>query len=194
MRSLKKMRGVAKRSQTALRSRDSGSGMLAAMAKTRIDLDQLPHIDRPGRIAILCSKWYPELVESMASACRGVLERAGYRRIETHVLPGSLELPLAAADLLAEDRAGEIDAIVCFGVIVKGDTLHFEMISTECMRGLARVSLDYRRPVVVEVLPVFDIEHARARAGDDEYNKGYEAAAAALEMIAWRRRITTAPA
>lgn len=168
--------------------------MLAAMAKSSVDLDRLPRIERPGRIAILCSKWYPELVENMASACRGVLEGAGYRRVETHVLPGSLELPLAAADLLAEDRAGEIDAIICFGVIVKGETLHFEMISSECMHGLARVSLDYRRPVLVEVLPVLDIEHARARAGDDEYNKGYEAAAAALEMIAWRRRITTAPA
>ena len=57
------------------------------------------------------------------------------------------------------------------------------------MRGLASVGLQYRRPVIVEVLPVFDIEHARARGGDDEFNKGYEAAAAALEMIHWRRSV-----
>jgi 6,7-dimethyl-8-ribityllumazine synthase len=121
-----------------------------------------------------------------------VLRDAGYERLEVHTLPGSLELPLAAADLLAADGTGDLDAVICFGVIVKGETLHFEMITSECMRGLGAVSLQYRRPVVVEVLPVLDIEHARARAGDDAHNKGYEAAAAALEMIHWQRSIRTA--
>lgn len=159
------------------------------MAKSRVDLSHLPVIEAPGRIAILKSKWYPDIVGSMASVCENVLRDAGYRRVETHTLPGSLELPLAAADLLANDSLREIDAVVCFGVIVKGETLHFEMISTECMRGLGAVSLQYRRPVVVEVLPVLDIAHAMARAADDEFNKGYEAAAAALEMIHWRKAI-----
>jgi 6,7-dimethyl-8-ribityllumazine synthase len=159
------------------------------MAMTRVDLTHLPAIEAPGRIAILKSKWYPEIVDSMADVCADVLRGAGYRRIESHTLPGSLELPLAAADLLATDSLREIDAVICFGVIVKGETLHFEMISAECMRGLGAVSLQYRRPVVVEVLPVLDIAHARARAADDEFNKGYEAAAAALEMIHWRRSI-----
>jgi 6,7-dimethyl-8-ribityllumazine synthase len=159
------------------------------MAKTVVDLSSLPAIASPGRIAILCSKWYPEIVDAMSTVCERVLREAGYERVEVHTLPGSLELPLAAADLLAADRAGELDAVICFGVIVKGETLHFEMISNECMRGLAAVGLEYRRPVVVEVLPVFDIEHARARAGDDEFNKGYEAAAAAIEMIHWRRSV-----
>ena len=164
------------------------------MARTVVDLDHLPRVPSPGRIAILRSKWYPEIVDSMSGVCERVLRGAGYRRLEVHTLPGSLELPLAAADLLAADSAGDLDALICFGVIVKGETLHFEMISAECMRGLAGVSLEYRRPVIVEVLPVFDIEHARARAGDDEYNKGYEAAAAALEMICWRRSVTIPPA
>lgn len=159
------------------------------MAKTLVDLTDLPAIESPGRIAILKSKWYPQIVGSMASVCERVLREAGYQRIDAHTLPGSLELPLAAADLLAIDVTKELDAIICFGVIVKGETLHFEMISNECMRGLGAVSLQYRRPIVVEVLPVFQIEHAEARAADDEFNKGYEAAAAALEMIAWRRSI-----
>ena len=103
--------------------------------------------------------------------------------------PGSLEIPLAARDLLAEDVAGNIDAIICFGVIVKGDTLHFEMISEESMRGLGQVMHEFRRPVVVEILPVFDIQQAIDRSSDDEFNKGIEAAVAALEMIAWRRGV-----
>lgn len=159
------------------------------MAKTVVDLSRLPAIAAPGRIAILQSKWYPDIVESMSGVCARVLSEAGYQRVEVHTLPGSLELPLAAADLLATDVEGNLDAVICFGVILKGETLHFEMITEECMRGLGAVSLQYRRPVVVEVLPVLDIEHARARAADDEFNKGYEAAAAALEMIHWRRSI-----
>ncbi len=159
------------------------------MAKTIVDLSALPTIENPGRIAILQSKWYPEIVGGMSGICERVLAEHGFTQIELHTLPGSLELPLAAADLLAGDTKGEIDAIICFGVIVKGETLHFEMISSECMRGLSDAMLKYRRPVIVEVLPVFAIEDAQARAGDDEFNKGYEAAAAAIEMIAWRRSI-----
>ena len=157
--------------------------------KTVVDISSLPAIEQPGRIAILKSKWYPEYVESMAAMCEQVLRGHGYSQIEQHTLPGSLELPLAARDLLSEDVDGTLDAIVCFGVIVKGDTLHFEMISNECMRGLSDVMHEFRRPVVVEVLPVFDIEHAAARSADDEFNKGIEAAVAAVEMVAWRRSV-----
>lgn len=157
--------------------------------KTNADLSTLPVIENPGRIAILKSKWYPELVDSLAAACEAALRRHGYERIEAHLLPGSLELPLAAADLLAVDEKNEIDAIICFGVILKGETLHFEMIANECIRGLGEVMRRYRRPVLVEVLPVLKIEHAAARAADDEFNKGLEAAAAAIEMVHWRRSI-----
>ncbi len=159
------------------------------MAQTKVDLDSLPDIVDPGRIAMLCSKWYPELVTSLASTCERVLRGRGYTEIDVHTLPGSLEMPLAAADLLAVDTERRIDAVICFGVILKGETLHFEMISNECMRGLGNVMVQYRRPVIVEILPVFEMAHAQARAADDEFNKGYEAAAAAIEMIAWRRAV-----
>jgi 6,7-dimethyl-8-ribityllumazine synthase len=161
--------------------------------KTVVDTSGLPAIDRPGRICILQSKWYPELVQSMSEACQQVLGQAGYTDIHTHTLPGSLEIPLAARDLLAQDVEQQIDAIICFGVIIKGDTLHFEMISEESMRGLGSVMHDFRRPVVVEILPVFTIQQAVDRASDDEFNKGIEAAVAAIEMVAWRRSIGASP-
>jgi len=160
--------------------------------KTQVDTASLPAIKAPGRICILKSKWYPECVESMARACEAILRQAGYSDIEQYTLPGSLEIPLAARDLLAEDGAGKIDAVICFGVIVKGDTLHFEMISEESMRGLGQVMHEFRRPVVVEILPVFDIQQAIDRSSDDEFNKGIEAAVAALEMIHWRRGVVAA--
>lgn len=157
--------------------------------KVSVDLSNLPQIARKGRIAILKSKWYPEYVESMAAACAGVLEQYGYMAIEQHTLPGSLEIPLAARDLLANDVDNDLDAVICFGVIVKGDTLHFEMISYESMRGLGGLMHEFRRPVVVEILPVFNIEQAAERAADDEFNKGIEAAVAAIEMVAWRQSV-----
>ena len=161
--------------------------------QAKVDLSNLPKIPQIGRIAILKSKWYPELVESMGSACEAVLNEYGYRDIEQHTLPGSLEIPLAARDLLAEDHDNSLDAIVCFGVIVKGDTYHFEMIADECMRGIGQVMHEFRRPIVVEVLPVYDIRHAQERAGQDEFNKGIEAAAAAIEMVAWRQSMGILP-
>ena len=155
--------------------------------KTAVDLSALPQIDQPGRVAIIKSKWYAEQVGSMERKCIELLEACGVRDIVSHVLPGSLEFPLAAADLLETDSS--IEAIVCLGIILKGDTLHFELISEECMRGLGWVMRQYRVPVVVEVLPVFELQQALDRAGDDEFNKGIEAAVAALEMMAWRRSI-----
>ena len=157
--------------------------------QTEVDLSQLPEIPRKGRIAILASKWYPELVGNMSNACRGVLSDYGYVDIEEYTLLGSLELPLAARDLLACDTDNTLDAIICFGIILKGDTLHFEMISNECMRGLGEVMHEFRRPIVVEVIPVFEMQQAIDRASDDEFNKGLEAAAAAIEMVAFRQSI-----
>ena len=158
--------------------------------RTALDTSGLPAITKPGRICILQSKWHFNLVQSMTEACTRVLAQAGYTKIDVHTLPGSLEVPLAARDLLAEDSAGHIDAVICFGVIIKGDTLHFEMISQESMRGLGAVMREFRRPVIVEILPVFTEQQAIDRASDDEFNKGIEAAVAALEMVAWRRANT----
>ena len=155
-----------------------------------LDTSALPVITKPGRICILQSKWHFNLVQSMTEACTRVLAQAGYTKIDVHTLPGSLEVPLAARDLLAEDSAGHIDAVICFGVIIKGDTLHFEMISQESMRGLGAVMHEFRRPVIVEILPVFTEQQAIDRASDDDFNKGIEAAVAAIEMIAWRRANT----
>ena len=155
-----------------------------------LDTSALPVITKPGRICILQSKWHFNLVQSMTEACIRVLAQAGYTKIDVHTLPGSLEVPLAARDLLAEDSAGHIDAVICFGVIIKGDTLHFEMISQESMRGLGAVMHEFRRPVIVEILPVFTEQQAIDRASDDDFNKGIEAAVAAIEMIAWRRANT----
>ena len=148
-----------------------------------IDLAALPAV--PGaRVAILCSKWYGEIVAALRDKCVAVLGDKGVAA-ECHTLPGCFEFPFAANELAK--REPKPDAIVCLGVIVKGDTYHFEMIADECVRGLGAVARAERVPIINEILPVADVAHAEARAGDDDANKGIEAAAAAIEIIAWRR-------
>lgn len=152
--------------------------------KSAISRINTPSIDGAS-IAILQSKWHRDLTDSMTAKCIEVLKELGASEPEVHIVPGSLELPLAAQRLCRVQR--KFDAMIAFGIIVKGDTYHFEMITHECMRGLGQVMLQEDMPIVVEVLPVLDIEHAKARAGNDEFNKGIEAAVAAAETIAWRR-------
>ena len=66
------------------------------MAKTVVSLDSLPSIEKPGRIVILGSKWYPEIVASLSDTCERLLRQHGYDKVDVHTLPGSLEMPLAA--------------------------------------------------------------------------------------------------
>lgn len=150
-----------------------------------IDIDALPHLAAPTTVAILRSKWYSDIVGALHAKCVAVLSSKGVDRIESHTLPGSFEFPYAANELVHAPR--KPDAIICLGVVLKGDTYHFEMIVDECVRGLGAVSRAARVPVINEVLPVTDIAQAEARAANDPFNKGIEAAAAAIEIIHWRR-------
>jgi 6,7-dimethyl-8-ribityllumazine synthase len=140
-----------------------------------------------ARVAILQSKWYPEFTDRMTRLCKEVLESAG-AIVETHRLPGCLELPVAAK-ILIEEAITTLDAIVFIGVIVKGDTYHFEMIVDECGRGAGQLSLQHSIPILNAILPVTAMKQVEDRAGDNEFNKGIEAALAAAEFIAWRRNV-----
>ncbi len=95
-------------------------------------------------------------------------------------MPGSLEIPIIAKKLAQKN---EYDVIIVFGVIHKGQTYHFELISAECARGCMEVSLQYGVPIIYEVLSVYDIKDARERALGIRQNKGIEAAETAIKMI-----------
>ena len=161
-----------------------------------IDVAALPNV-RDASVVILRSKWYAEIVDSLHAKCVATLAAKQVNDVTTHVLPGSFEFPIAAETLMRRVypngpwdtptlRKPPPSAIICLGVVLKGDTYHFEMIVDECVRGLGAVSRKYNVPIINEVLPVTDIAQAEARAADDEFNKGIEAAAAAIEIIHWR--------
>jgi 6,7-dimethyl-8-ribityllumazine synthase len=155
------------------------------MAKAKYDIKQLPQTPN-ARVAIVQSKWYGDISEAMTKRCIEVLKAAGCREPEVHTLPGCLEIPLAVRRLVRRDPS--MEAVVVFGVILKGDTYHFEIVKDLCMGGLERVGFECDIPIINEVLPVVAIEDAYARAADDDSNKGLEAGIAAVEVIDWRRK------
>lgn len=146
------------------------------------DTTNLPDID-DARIAIVQSKWYHEYTDLMVDKCTEIL-RSCNAEVEHHVLPGALELPLACQGLA---RTRRYDAIVCIGVILNGETRHFDMVVDEVGRGLGQVMLNEDVPVIVEVIPAETVDQVVARTSDDEYNKGISAGVAACETISWRR-------
>jgi len=139
-----------------------------------------------ARIAILQSSWYREYSDSMVKKCADVLTSAGSLQPDIHILPGSLELPLAA-QRIARKKDNAYDAIICFGVVMKGGTHHYEMVLYSCIHGLTQVMLNEDIPIIMEILPVTTEQQIIERTSDDNYNKGIEAAHAAIETIAWRR-------
>jgi 6,7-dimethyl-8-ribityllumazine synthase len=94
-------------------------------------------------------------------------------------VPGAFEMPLVAARLAA---SGRYDAVVCLGAVIRGGTPHFEYVAAEAAKGIAKVTLDTGVPVVFGVLTTDTIEQAVERAGTKAGNKGWSAAATALEM------------
>jgi 6,7-dimethyl-8-ribityllumazine synthase len=114
---------------------------------------------------------------------RGALEADGHSH-ETVTVPGALEIPAAIA-LAAE--TGRYDAYVAIGVVIRGETYHFEVVSNESARGIMALTLD-GLAIGNGILTVEDEAQALARARPDEKNKGGEAAVAALAMLNLRER------
>ena len=153
------------------------------MAQQAINTENLPSIFG-ARVAILASKWYPDHVASMTAKCADLLIRHG-ADVTTHVLPGTLEFPYAAQ--LITETCPNVEAIVCLSVVCQGETKHFDMIIESCGLELTRVSVAFDIPIINEILPATDMSQVIARTSDDEFNKGIEAAVAAIEMISWTR-------
>ncbi len=101
-------------------------------------------------------------------------------------VPGAFELPLAADRVLA---AGRVDAVVCLGAVIRGETPHFEYVCAECARGIQDVMLRHGKPVAFGVLTTNTVRQATARSGGALGNKGWEAALTAIDMAALVKRV-----
>ena len=133
------------------------------------------------RVAVVTSRFNDLVTDRLHAGCIDGLTRHGVdaASITEVSVPGALELALAAQRLAA---SGEVDAVVCLGAVIRGSTDHHVHVGGQCAAGLARVQLDTGVPVVFGVLTTDDLSAALERAGGKMGNKGYEAAATAIEM------------
>jgi 6,7-dimethyl-8-ribityllumazine synthase len=148
---------------------------------------------RGMRFGIVASRYNRDLTQRLLDGVCTRLRAHGASPDDLTVawVPGAFEIPLAAQRLAA---SGSVDAVVCVGAVVRGDTPHFEYVAGTCADGVARVALDTGVPVVFGVLTTDDRAQALARVGGDEGHKGEEAAATAVEMVALLRRLPGGPA
>lgn len=137
-------------------------------------------VDATGlNVAIIAGSWHTTVMNGLIAGAENTLESAG----ATHRLitvAGSFEIPLAAQAALDNGY----DAVVCLGVIIRGDTPHFEFVSDAVTSGLTRVQLDAGKPVGFGILTVDNDAQALDRAGleDSNESKGQEAAEAAVQL------------
>jgi len=139
-----------------------------------------------AHILIVEARFYDHLNDLLLEGTRAAIEAAGHTH-ETITVPGALEVPAAIA--LASE-SGRYDAFVGLGVVIRGETYHFEIVSNESARGIMALTLD-GLAIGNGILTVENEAQALARARRSEKDKGGEAAKAALAMLALRERFAS---
>ena len=134
------------------------------------------------KFAIVVAEWNSEVTEALYSGALKTLMKYGATKdnIIKKYVPGSFELTLGA-QWMAEQK--EIDAVICLGCVIQGDTKHFDFICQAVANGITDVNLKYNKPVIFGVLTPNSQEQALERAGGKHGNKGDEAAITAIKML-----------
>ena len=130
----------------------------------------------------MASRWNDSLVTRLIDGALEALRESSVapESVEIYRVPGSFEIPLCALKAAA---SGRFEAVICLGVIIRGDTPHFEYVATETARGISEAGLRTGVPAMFGVITADNVEQANARAGARHDNKGYEAAMAAVEVV-----------
>jgi 6,7-dimethyl-8-ribityllumazine synthase len=139
-------------------------------------------LDAKGlRFAVLVARFNALVTEPLLAGAVDALLRSGAAETDVVVFrtPGSYELPMLADRVLA---SGKFDAVIALGCLIRGDTIHFDLIAGEAAKGLAAAGYKHQRPVAFGVLTTDTLEQAMHRAGAKAGNKGAEAAMAAVEQ------------
>ena len=137
------------------------------------------------RFAVVAARWNEALVKRLVDGALDTLRRQGARDedVELTWVPGSFELPVAAS--WAAD-SGRFDAVLAFGVVIRGETEHFRLVADGAAQGLQHVALETGVPVLNGVLAVHDVAQAEARCGGSHGNTGIQTALAAVSMAELR--------
>ena len=143
------------------------------------------------KFAIVVSEWNDQVTESLYNGVVETLKAHGAKEenIISETVPGSYELSLAAQWMA---RRSDVDAVICLGCVIQGETRHFDFICDAVAQGITRVSLDYNKPVIFGVLTPDTLQQALDRAGGKHGNKGDEAAITAIKMLGLQQNISQA--
>ncbi len=138
--------------------------------------------EKPVKIGVVVSKFNIEITEGLLKGALAELKKQSISDASIKIFhtPGAFEIPLTAKMLC---KSKNYSAVICLGAVIKGETAHFEYISDVVSKAIMQLNLEYNIPVTFGVLTAYTDEQAKKRSSDDEYNKGREAASAALEMI-----------
>lgn len=133
------------------------------------------------KIGLVVSRWNKEITFALLKKCQQALQGSGVPEKNIIVLevPGSYELVYGAKHLIAEKK---VDAVVCLGCLIKGETMHFEYICEAVTQGIMRLNVESGVPVIFGVLTCLTEAQAKARAGNDANNHGYWWGLTAVEM------------
>jgi 6,7-dimethyl-8-ribityllumazine synthase len=154
------------------------------------NLKDLSTYDRQGipsavnmKFGIVVSEWNEEITQSLLKGALKTLIAHGAKKknIIVHYVPGSFELPLGAEYFICSK---DINAVICLGCIIQGETRHFEFICNAVANGIMKASQDNLLPVIFGVLTTNTLQQAKDRAGGKHGNKGIEAAITAIKMVA----------
>lgn len=135
-----------------------------------------------NKFGIVVSEWNSEITEALFSGAVETLLQNGAKKenIIRKTVPGSYELTLGAQWLARENN---IDAVICLGCVIQGETPHFDYICQAVANGITNVAIKYEKPIIFGVLTTLNIQQALDRAGGKHGNKGDEAAATAIKML-----------
>ena len=140
------------------------------------------------RFGIAAARYNCDLADALVEHCMDALTAAGarLRDIEVMRVPGSFEISAAAARLA---KSGKCDCVIGLGVILKGQTIHAQLIGEAVAHGLTRIAIDAGVPTVFGIVTANNLRQARVRCLGKQHNRGREAAQAAIEMAAlWKNR------
>ncbi len=155
-----------------------------------IETDSLPSASGM-RIGIVVSEWNTAITSNLLNGAVQVLETSGIfdNNLQIQYVPGSYELPLGAQLMLDSDE--KLDAVICLGCVIQGETKHFDFVCEAVAQGVKDVGLKYNKPVIFGVLTDNTKQQSIDRSGGKLGNKGDEAAASALKMVALKRKLTS---
>jgi 6,7-dimethyl-8-ribityllumazine synthase len=146
-------------------------------------------VPRGARVLIVEARYYNDIADALLAGAMKVLDEAG-AHVERISVPGSLEIPIAIA--MATDTAHwgrpPYDAAVALGCVIRGETIHFEIVSEQSARGLMELGIAQRFPIGNGIITVNTEAQAWARARPEEQDKGGDAARAALALLAVKQR------